>query len=73
MKKIFAFVIAGLLALLAPFAAFAQAATDPVSTVLGAVSLTGIATTVAALALVIVAIALTFKGPDVAKRVIKKV
>lgn len=53
--------------------AFAQTATDPITTVLGAVSLTGIATTVAALALVLVAIKLTFKGPDVAARVIKKV
>lgn len=52
--------------------AFAQAS-DPISTVLGSVSLTGIATTVAALALVLVAIKLTFKGPDVAARVIRKV
>lgn len=72
MKKMFAFLVAGLVSLLSATGVFAQA-TDPISTVLGAVSLGTIATTVAALALVIVAIALTFKGPDVAKRVIRKV
>lgn len=41
--------------------------------VFDAVDLAGIATKVGALALVIVAIALVFKGPDLAKRIIRKV
>lgn len=46
---------------------------DPISTVLSAVSISTVATTIAALALVLVAIKLTFKGPDVAARIIRKV
>lgn len=53
--------------------AFAQAADNPIVTVLGAVSLAGVAAAIAALALIVVAIALTMKGPDVAKRIIRKV
>lgn len=48
-------------------------AVDPISTILDSVDLTGIAAKVAAAGLVIVLIALTFKGPDVTKRVIRKV
>lgn len=45
----------------------------PIDTVLATVDFSGVATTIAAAALVIVAIALTFKGPDVAKRLVRKV
>ena len=45
---------------------------DPMGASLDAVDGSGIATKVGALALVIVAVALTFKGPDIAKRVIRK-
>ena len=58
------------------FSALASAqtvTTDPISTILASVDLSGIAIKVAAAALVVVVIALTFKGPDVAKRVIRKV
>ncbi len=51
----------------------AMATGDPISTVLDSVDLTGITTKVAAAALVVVIIAMTFKGPDVAKRVVRKV
>jgi hypothetical protein len=53
--------------------AFAQAATNPIVTLLGGVSLEGVAAAVLALCVIIVAIALTMKGPDVSKRVIRKV
>jgi hypothetical protein len=53
-------------------AAHAQA-TDPISTLLDSIDLSGVAAKVAAVALLIVGIALTFKGPDLSKRVIKKV
>lgn len=52
--------------------AFAQE-TNPIITVLNSVSLAGVAAAIAALALIIVTIALTMKGPDVAKRIIRKV
>lgn len=48
-------------------------AVDGITTALAAVDLSGVATAVGAVALVIVAIALVFKGPDIAKRVIRKV
>ena len=48
-------------------------AVDGITTALSAVDLSGVATAVGAVALVIVAIALVFKGPDIAKRVIRKV
>lgn len=48
-------------------------AVDGITTALTAVDLSGVATAVGAVALVIVAIALVFKGPDIAKRVIRKV
>lgn len=48
-------------------------AVDGITSALAAVDLSGVATAVGAVALVIVAIALVFKGPDIAKRVIRKV
>lgn len=54
--------------------AFAQtASTNPVLTLLEGISLEGIAAAVLALMVIVVAIAMTMKGPDVAKRVIRKV
>lgn len=50
-----------------------QAYAGPIETILAGVDLATVATTIAALALILVAIKLTFKGPDVAGRVIKKV
>lgn len=59
---------------LTSIAARAQAAGgDGITAALDAVDLSGVATIVGAAALVIVAIALVFKGPDLAKRVIRKV
>ena len=46
---------------------------DPLLDVLNSISITGIAAAVGVLALGIVAIALTFKGPDLGKRVIRKI
>lgn len=46
---------------------------DGIGSALDAVDLSGVATKVGAAALVIVAIALVFKGPDLAKRVVRKV
>lgn len=48
-------------------------AVDGITSALSAVDLSGVAVAVGAAALVIIAIALVFKGPDVAKRVIRKV
>ena len=50
----------------------AQAA-DGISNALASVDLSGVATAVGAIALVVVAIALVFKGPAIAKRVIRQV
>lgn len=47
--------------------------TDGISAALGAVDLSGVGTKVGAAALLIVGIALMFKGPDIAKRVVRKV
>ena len=47
--------------------------TNPIITLLGEVDLTAVAAAVLAICVIVVAIALTFKGPDVAKRVIRKV
>ena len=52
--------------------AFAQA-TNPIVTLIEGVDLSTVAAAVMAVAVIVVAIALTFKGPDVAKRVIRKV
>ncbi|MGJ7530411.1 hypothetical protein [Variovorax sp. GB1P17] len=46
---------------------------DGIGAALDAVDLSGVATKVGAAALVIVAIALVFKGPSLAKRIISKV
>lgn len=53
-------------------AAFAQA-TSPIDTILDGVSLDGIAVKLTALAVLVVGIALVFKGPALAKRIISKV
>lgn len=52
--------------------AMAQAA-DPIGDMLDAVSLDGISAKVIAMGLLIVGIALAFKGPDLAKRIVRKV
>lgn len=51
--------------------AFAQS--TGIDSILDAVSLSGIETKVVAACLLIVGIALVFKGPDLAKRIIRKV
>lgn len=53
--------------------AHAAAGDNPLLDVLNSIDITGIGAAVAVLALAIVAIALTFKGPDLGKRVIKKI
>ena len=63
----------GMSAILASGTAMAQAAANPIVTLLGAIDLTTVSAAVAVIALVLVGIKLTFKGPDVAGRVIKKV
>ena len=72
MNKQFARLGAGFLALAGGASAMA-AGTDPFSQVMGAVDLTGISVAVVAAAILIVGIAIAFKSPDVAKRVVKKV
>lgn len=52
--------------------AFAQS-TGGVDAALDAVDLSGIATKVIAVGLLIVAVALAYKGPDLAKRAVRKV
>lgn len=54
-------------------AATSAHAVDPISTMLASVDLTAVAAAVAAICLLVVGIALTFKSPDIAKRVIRKV
>ena len=54
-------------------AAFAQADPNPILELLGGVSLAGVAAAVLALCVIIVAIAMTMKGPVIAKRVINRV
>lgn len=54
-------------------AAHAEAAANPIVTLIESVDLSTVSIAIAAVALLIVGIALTFKGPDVAKRVIRKV
>lgn len=53
--------------------AHAAAGDNPIVTLISSVDLATVAAAVAAVSLLIVGIALTFKGPDVAKRVIRKV
>lgn len=47
--------------------------TTPIDTILDAVSLDGISAKLVALATIVVGIALVLKGPDLAKRIIRKV
>ena len=53
--------------------AFAQTTTNPIVTLLNAIGLDGVQAAILALCVIIVGIALTMKGPDVSKRVIRKV
>lgn len=74
MFKIKMYVLAALAMVSGLFAESAMATgTDPISVALAAVDLTAVAASIAVIALLVIAIALTFKGPDVAKRVIRKV
>lgn len=66
-------VVAGGALALGSAMAFAQDTGNPIVTILDSITLAGVAAAIAALALIIVAIALTMKGPDVAKRIIRKV
>lgn len=54
-------------------AAMAQTADGPFDAFLDAIGLSGTAAKVIAVGVLIVGIALAFKGPDIAKRVIRKV
>lgn len=60
-------------ALVGSVGAFAADGDNPIVVVIQSIGLAGVAAAIAALALVIVTIALTMKGPTVAKRVINKV
>ena len=74
MKNSFIARLSGLAAVTAGFFVTSNAfAVDGITTALAAVDLSGVTTGVVAAALIVVAIALVFKGPDIAKRVIKKV
>lgn len=53
--------------------AAAMAQDSAIDSILGAVSLDGIAVKLTALAVIVVGIALVFKGPALAKRIISKV
>lgn len=53
--------------------AFAADGDNPIVVVINSIGLAGVAAAIAALALVIITIALTMKGPDVGKRIIRKV
>ncbi len=53
--------------------AMAQTASDPIGDMLDAVGLSGVSAKVIALGLLVVGVALAFKGPDVAKRIIRKI
>lgn len=53
--------------------AFAQAAANPFTTIFAAVDLSTIVAAVVAASLVVIAIAMAFKAPDLGKRVIRKV
>lgn len=71
MKRYGAKIAAAGVALTISTGAFAQS--TGISAVLGAVGLDGLETEVTAACLTIVALALVFKGPDLAKRIIRKV
>lgn len=71
LRYLSAFVVAALAAAASP--AMAQVAVNPIVTLIESVDLTTVAAAIGVVALLVVAIALTLKGPDVAKRVIRKV
>lgn len=54
-------------------AAMAQTATNPIVGMIESIGLDGVTAAVIAVGLIVVGIALALKGPDVAKRVIRKV
>lgn len=58
---------------LAGTAAMAQTATNPIVTMIESIGLDGVTAAIIAVCLIVVGIALAMKGPDVAKRVIRKV
>lgn len=58
---------------LAGTSAMAQTATNPIVVLLESIDLVTVAAAIGVIALVIVGIALAMKGPDVSKRVIRKV
>lgn len=66
-----AIVLAGLAT--ASVGAFAQTSTNPIVELLNGVGLDGVSAAIMALCVVIVAIALTMRGPVVSKRVINKI
>ena len=72
LRKYGAKAVAGASGLAISGMAMAQA-TDPISDMLDAVSLGGISAKVVAAGLLIVGIALAFKAPDLAKRVVRKI
>ncbi len=58
---------------LVAMSAHAAAGDDPLLDVLNSINITGIAAAVLVLALAVVGIALAFKGPDLGKRIIRKI
>lgn len=71
-RKYGAKVAAGATTLALSGMAFAQG-TDPIGDAIDAVALGGISAKVVAAGLLIVGVALAFKGPDLAKRIVRKV
>lgn len=71
-KKVLAFALA-VPALLMVAAAPAHAADSPITTMLAGVDLSTVSTALVAICLLVIGIALVFKGPDIAKRIIRKV
>lgn len=64
---------AAVAALAAPFAISNAMAADEITSGMDAVDLTGLAVKVVAAGVLIVGVALAFKGPDLGKRVVRKV
>lgn len=74
LKKLVALPLFGAACAMLPAVSFAQVAgTNPIVAMLQSVDLTAVAAAIVVIGLIVVAIALTMKGPDVAKRVIRKV
>lgn len=67
-----ALAVAGV-ATLGASSAMAQTATNPIVTMIEGIGLDGVTAAVIAVCVIVVGIALAMKGPDVAKRVIRKV